>query len=184
LWSGAALHISVVGSAEDEPDAGDTALGQAALHRSVVDSAEDEPDAGDAALGQAALHRPVVSSAEEKDDPEAGNAALGRAALHRPVIEVGGKNAHHSAALPRPWTPDSDTEIEDLLRCTPEPRTPPVCSPDRTLFPGAARITVEAANEPAVNVEAFFWKIASCRHRTSSYPQPQDRGWQRTIEDC
>jgi len=41
----------VVGSAEDEPDAGDTALGRAALHRTVVGSTEDDPDVGDAALG-------------------------------------------------------------------------------------------------------------------------------------
>ena len=36
-------------------------------------SAEDEPDAGDAALGRAALHRSVVSSTEERDDTETGD---------------------------------------------------------------------------------------------------------------
>ena len=60
-------------SAEDEPDAGDTALGRAALHRSDVSLAEDEPDAGDAALGRAALHRSVVSSTEERDYTETGD---------------------------------------------------------------------------------------------------------------
>ena len=33
----------VVGSAEDEPDAGDTVLGRAALRGPVVSSAEDHP---------------------------------------------------------------------------------------------------------------------------------------------
>ena len=111
----------------------------------------------DSALCRGALHISVVGSAE--DEPDAGDADLGQAALPRTVINVGGENAPHSAALPRPWTQDSDPEIEDLLRCTPEPRYPPVCFPDRTLTPGAARITVEAANEPAVNVEAVFERL-------------------------
>ena len=41
----------VVSSAEDEPDARDTALGRAALPRSNIEAAEDEPKAGGAALG-------------------------------------------------------------------------------------------------------------------------------------
>ena len=49
--------------------------------RPVVGSADDDPDAGDAALGRAALRRPIVSLAE--DDPYAVDAALVRAALHR-----------------------------------------------------------------------------------------------------
>ena len=65
----------VVGSAEDDPDAGDVALGQAALYRPVVSLTEDNPDVGDTALGRAALHRPVVSSTE--DDSDVGDAALG-----------------------------------------------------------------------------------------------------------
>ena len=55
-------------------------------------------------------------------------------------------------------TPDSDPEIEDLLRGTPElqVRSP---TPDRPLTPGAARITVEAANEPAVNMKAVVERL-------------------------
>ena len=52
----------------------------------------------------------------------------------------------------RSWTPDSDPEIKDLLRDTPEHSTPSVRSstPDRLFTPGAARITIEAANEAVV----------------------------------
>ena len=46
--------------------------------RPVVGSAEDEPEAGDAALCLSALHRPFVSPAEEREDLDAGYAALYR----------------------------------------------------------------------------------------------------------
>ena len=54
-----------------------------------------------------------------------------------------------------------DSELEELLRDTPEPCTPLVCSPTpkRPFTLGAARITVEAANEPAVNVEAVVDRL-------------------------
>ena len=50
-----------------------------------------------------------------------------------------------------------DPELEELLRDTPETCTPPVCSltQERPLTSGAARITVEAANETEVNMEDF-----------------------------
>ena len=58
-------------------------------------------------------------------------------------------------------TQDSDSEIEDLLRNTPKPCTPPICSPTlgRLLTPDAARITLEAANEPTVNVESVVERL-------------------------
>ena len=87
-----------------------------------------------------------------------------------------GETSPHSAALRRPWTPDSDPEIEDFLRDTPEACTSSFCSPtlDRPLSPGAARRTIEAANEPAVNVEAVVegllpWLKGDTSSSESSY---------------
>ena len=65
------------------------------------------------------------------------------------------------AALYRPWTPDIDAEIEELLRDTPEPDTPPVLSPTQegTLNPGAARISIGAAKKPAEKMESVVDRI-------------------------
>ena len=49
----------------------------------------------------------------------------------------------------------SDTEIEAFLRFNPEPCTPTVSS----LTPRAVRITVRAANEPALDVEAAIKRM-------------------------
>ena len=159
----------VVGSAEDEPETGDAALCRAALHRPIVSLAEEEPDAGNVALCQAALHRPVVNPAEEKDDPDARDAALCQAALYSPIAgstevedSLGqGEADPHRAVLLRPWTPDSDPEIEDLLRDTTESCNSPVCSPtpERPLTPRAAKITVEAANKQVVNARAVVERL-------------------------
>ena len=48
-------------------------------------------------------------------------------------------------------------ELEEHLRETPKPGTPPVPSPDpdRPLTPGAARITTEAVNRSAEDIEAY-----------------------------
>ena len=61
-------------------------------------------------------------------------------ALHQSVVE----------------TADPDAELEELLRNTTEPCTPPVSSPTlrSPLTPGAARISVEAANGSEENMEA------------------------------
>ena len=53
---------SVVSLTEDEPDAGDAALGYAALLGSVVEAAEDEPDAGDTAFCETALQGPGIEA--------------------------------------------------------------------------------------------------------------------------
>ena len=52
-------------------------------------------------------------------------------------------------------TSDLDTELEELLRETLVPGTPPVQSPSPgyPLTPGAARITEEALYEPAIGLE-------------------------------
>lgn len=59
---------------------------------------------------------------------------------------------HHSVVK----AADSDSKLEELLRDTPEPGTPLVPPPDleSPLTPGAARITLEAANESAEDMEA------------------------------
>ena len=53
---------------------------------------------------------------------------------------------------------DSDSELEELLRDTPEPSTVPVQSPTPgpPLTPGAARITEEASYGTTEDVEAVF----------------------------
>ena len=117
----------------------------------------DDLVVGDTALCQAELHRPVVESAAKRGNLGSGEADPYRVALHNPIVgstEGGdslgpGEADPHRAALSRPWIPDSDLEIEDLLRDTPEPCTPPVLSPapEKPFTPGAARITVEATNE-------------------------------------
>jgi len=61
---------------------------------------------------------------------DGGSCSL-QSALHHPVVEA-----------------YSDLELEELLRDKPKPGTPPVSSP-------AARITTEAANESAEDVEAY-----------------------------
>ena len=47
--------------------------------------------------------------------------------------------------------------MEELLRDTPEPGTPPVCSPtpESPLTPGAATINPEAVDEPSEDMEAI-----------------------------
>ena len=151
---------------ERRPDAKDAALCQEALNKPVVSPAVGRDDlvVGDTALCQAELHRPVVESAARRGNLGSGEADPYRVALHNPIVgstEGGdsqglGKAAPYRAALCRLWIPYSDPEIEDHLRDTPEPRTPPVRSltPERPLTPGAARIAVEAVNGPVVNVEA------------------------------
>ena len=51
---------------------------------------------------------------------------------------------------------DSDSELEELQRDTPEPSTPPVQSPTPgpPLTPGAARITEEASHGTTGDLEA------------------------------
>ena len=105
----------------------------------------------------------VVEVAKAGDDPNAGDAASYRAALPSPIvgsIEVSDslgpeEAAPHIIALLRSWTPDSDPELEELLKETPKPDTPAVRSPtpERPLTPEAARIMVEAANEPTMDRE-------------------------------
>ena len=55
-----------------------------------------------------------------------------------------------------PAASDSDSELEELLRDTPEPSTHPVQSPTPgpPLTPGAARITQEASQETTGDLEA------------------------------
>ena len=67
-----------------------------------------------------------------------------------------GKSSPNSAAICIPMTPGSNPVIKDLLRDTPEPCTP---NPEIPLTPRASRITVEAANEPAVNVEDVIERL-------------------------
>ena len=114
--------------------------------------------------------RIVIEAAEAGDDPDRDNAPYG-AALPSPIVDsieerdsLGPEQAApHRAAVLRSWTPDSDPELEKLLRDTPEPDTPPVYSPtpipERPLTPGAVRIPVKASNEPAENMEAVFDKF-------------------------
>ena len=54
-----------------------------------------------------------------------------------------------------------DLDIEDLLRDTPEPQTPPV----RSLTPGAVRMPVEAANELAEDMEAVVDRLQAVVER-------------------
>ena len=146
----------------------------------IVSSAEerDDPDAREAEPCRADLRRPVVESEEMILVPEtlplieqpsqtccrvSSNLGFGEAAPHTlapqsPIVgskEGGdslgpGKSSPNSAAICIPMTPGSNPVIKDLLRDTPEPCTP---NPEIPLTPRASRITVEAANEPAVNVE-------------------------------
>ena len=55
----------------------------------------------------------------------------------------------------------SDLELEELMRDTPEPGTPPVLSPvpESTLTLGAARITTEIVNGSAEDMEAYQQEV-------------------------
>ena len=55
----------------------------------------------------------------------------------------------------------SDLELEELLRDTPEPGTPPVTSPgpESPSTPGAARITTEIVNGSAEDMEAYQQEV-------------------------
>ena len=131
----AALYRSVVEASEvgDDLDSGEVDPYRAALHKPVVEAADD-PDSGDTAPYRAVLHRPVVESAARRENLSFGDATPDRAALHGPIVgsTEGGDSlspeeaAPYRAALNRPWTPDSDPVMEELLRDTPEPCTPPV----------------------------------------------------------
>ena len=65
-----------------------------------------------------------------------------------------GESCSRQAAIQPPITAasESDTELEELLRHTPEPSTPPVQSPtpEPPLTPGVARVTEEVAPEDLV----------------------------------
>ena len=68
------------------------------------------------------------------------------------------ESCSRQAALQSPITAasESDSELEELLRDTPEPSTPPVQSPTPgpSLTPGAARITEEASPGTTGKLEA------------------------------
>ena len=69
-----------------------------------------------------------------------------------------GESCSRQAAIQPPITAasESDSELEELLRDTPEPSTPPVQSPTPgpPLTPGAARITEKASHGTTGKLEA------------------------------
>ena len=103
---------------------------------------------------RAALHRHVVSPAKEADENAVEASQIGLIE-ERDSLDPE-EAAPHKAALLRSWTLDSHPELEKLLRDTPPVHSP---TPEKPSPPGAARIPVEAANEPAENMEAVVNRL-------------------------
>ena len=132
---------------------------RAALHRHVVSPAKE--------ADENAVEAPqIVGAAKARQTPGAYQVAQEAAENAVEASQIGSieerdsldpeEAAPHKAALLRSWTLDSHPELEELLRDTPPVHSP---TPEKPSPPGAARIPVEAANEPAENMEAVVNRL-------------------------
>ena len=132
---------------------------RAALHRHVASPAKE--------ADENAVEAPqIVGAAKATQTPGASQVAQEAAENAVEASQIGSieerdsldpeEAAPHKAALLRSWTLDSHPELEELLRDTPPVHSP---TPEKPSPPGAARIPVEAANEPAEIMEAVVNRL-------------------------
>ena len=125
---------------------------RAALHRHVANPAKEAPQIVGAAKATQTSGASQVAQEAAENAVEASQIGL---IEERDSLDPE-EAAPHKAALLRSWTLDSHPEMEELLRDTPPVHSP---TPEKPSPPGAARIPVEAANEPAENMEAVVNRL-------------------------